>query len=283
MAGLIQDTPFGHFVRLVTGSKVLPWPETVNAELRQSYLQAKPASDLLPSKVTEKDSSDSESPVKDERIIIDWIENDPENPRNWSSAKKAWVHGLICLLTTSVYIGAAIYTVGIEGVTKQFNVSQTVALLGLTLFIIGYGLGPIIWCAIAEFPAVGRSPVYIGTLVVFVAMQPGVIYAKNIGMLLAFRFLTGFFGSPALALGGATASDMYAPRKLNYAISIWGAAAACGPALGKYIVKREETHSNAYRSCLCWLRSSVQGLDMVYLGAYVALRLLSGHSDLLPP
>ena len=51
-------------------------------------------------------------------------------------------------------------------------------------------------------------------------------------MLLAFRFLTGFFGSPALALGGVSAQDMYSPRKLNYAISIWGASAAFGPVLG---------------------------------------------------
>jgi DHA1 family multidrug resistance protein-like MFS transporter len=44
-------------------------------------------------------------------------------------------------------------------------------------------------------------------------------------MLLAFRFLTGFFGSPALATGGATIADMYRPQKQAYGLAIWGIGA----------------------------------------------------------
>lgn len=47
--------------------------------------------------------------------------------------------------TTSVYIGSAIYTAGIQGVMADFGVSQVVAVLGLTLFVAGYGLGPMVW------------------------------------------------------------------------------------------------------------------------------------------
>jgi len=51
----------------------------------------------------------------------------------------------------------------------------------------------------SEVPQIGRMPVYIGTLIVFVALQVPTALASNIGSLLAFRFLTGFFGSPVLA------------------------------------------------------------------------------------
>lgn len=54
-------------------------------------------------------------------------------------------------------------------------------------------------------------------------------------MLLAFRFLTGFFGSPVLATGGASLADIYAPKKRAYAMSIWGIAAVCGPTLGPLV------------------------------------------------
>jgi MFS transporter, DHA1 family, multidrug resistance protein len=74
-----------------------------------------------------------------------------------------------------------------------------------------------------------------GFLVVFVFFNFGVVYAKNFGMLLAFRFLTGFFGSPALATGGASIADMYAPRKQAYGIAFWGIGAVCGPTLGPLI------------------------------------------------
>ena len=87
----------------------------------------------------------------------------------------------------------------------------------------------------SEIPQIGRNPVYIGTLLVFVVLQLAVIYAKNFGMLLAFRFLTGFFGSPVLATGGASLADMYRPTKRAYAIAIWGVSAVCGPVLGPLI------------------------------------------------
>lgn len=66
--------------------------------------------------------------------------NKNQNPLNWSQGKKFFVTFEICLLTFSIYIGSAIYTAGIQGVEKQFGVSQVAATLGLTLFVVGYGL-----------------------------------------------------------------------------------------------------------------------------------------------
>jgi DHA1 family multidrug resistance protein-like MFS transporter len=142
---------------------------------------------------------------------------------------------LICFLTFSVYIGSAIFTAGIMGVEERFHVGQVAATLGLTLFVAGYGLGPMIWAPLSEIPQIGRGPIYVGTLVVFVFLQFAVIYATNFGMLLAFRFLTGFFGSPVLATGGASLSDIYKPSKRAYAIGIWGIAAVSGPVVGPLI------------------------------------------------
>ena len=48
-----------------------------------------------------------------------------------------------------------------------------------------------LFAPLSEIPQIGRNPIYIGTLIVFVCFQLAVIYAKNFGMLLAFRFLTG--------------------------------------------------------------------------------------------
>lgn len=84
----------------------------------------------------------------------------------------------------------------------------------------------------SEVPFFGRNPVYIGTLVIFVGLNFGVVYAKNASMLLAFRFLTGFFGSPVLATGGASIADIFRPSKAPYALAIYGVANVLGPVLG---------------------------------------------------
>lgn len=59
----------------------------------------------------------------------------------------------------------------------------------------------------------------------FVALQLPVALATNFGMMLAFRFITGFVGSPVLATGGASLTDIYEPRKQAYAICLWGISA----------------------------------------------------------
>ncbi|KAI9839881.1 MAG: hypothetical protein M1819_000073 [Sarea resinae] len=168
--------------------------------------------------------------------VVDWFgPDDPENPLNWSHTKKVFVTAEICLLTFSVYIGSAIYSAGEMSVMKHFGVSQVAATLGLTLFVLGYAVGPMIWSPMSEIPQIGRNPIYIATLFVFVCFQIPTALAVNFGMLLAFRFLCGFVGSPALATGGASIADMYVPRKRAYGITIWGIAAVNGPVLGPLV------------------------------------------------
>lgn len=165
--------------------------------------------------------------------IVDWYgPDDPENPQNWSTFKKVWVTFEICLLTFSVYIGSSIYTPGIPEISEEFGVSPVAATLGLTLFVLGYGVGPMLWSPMSEIPQTGRGPIYIGTLALFVVLQLPVALATNFGMLLAFRFITGFVGSPALATGGATIQDIYNPKKRTYGLALWGVGAVCGPVMG---------------------------------------------------
>jgi DHA1 family multidrug resistance protein-like MFS transporter len=87
-----------------------------------------------------------------------------QNPKNWSTRKKFFVTGEIVLLTFSIYIGSAIYTPGLMGVMAEFGVSQVAATLGLTLFVAGYGLGPLLWSPMSVIPQIGRNPIYIATL-----------------------------------------------------------------------------------------------------------------------
>src|SRR5271155_4392561 len=154
---------------------------------------------------------------------------------NWSRPKRFFVTFEICFLTFSVYIGSAIYSAGIIGITQDFGVSRVAATLGLTLFVLGYALGPMIWAPLSEIPQIGRNPIYISTLALFVVLQVPTALSTNFGMLLAFRFITGFVGSPSLATGGASIGDMYRPVKRAYGIAVWGIGAVCGPTLGPLV------------------------------------------------
>ncbi|KAJ6104646.1 hypothetical protein N7523_010966 [Penicillium sp. IBT 18751x] len=266
MIEVLRDSAFGKVLRIFSGTKVFPYPEEVHELAWRTYLQTSAETDQpeLSTTTSEKESIEpyglytvvSQASYRSRRrpslnsalagpwrgskgktpVIIGWGgPDDSENPQNWSTRKKIFVSSLIWLLTFSIYIGSAIYSPGIPGVSEQFGVSREVGILGLTLFVLGYGLGPMIWAPLSELPAVGRSPVYVFTLTVFVFFQFAIIYAKNLGMLLAFRFLTGFFGSPVLATGAASMADIWDIRTRDYMIAIWGCFAISAPVLGPLV------------------------------------------------
>ncbi|GAA5868162.1 hypothetical protein JCM1840_006163 [Sporobolomyces johnsonii] len=165
--------------------------------------------------------------------LVDWEgDDDQENPQNWSRPKRFFVAGQISVLTASVYMGSAIYTPGELSLMQDFGVSRTVSILGLTLFILGYGIGPMLWSPLQETPQLGRNPVYYITLAIFVLFQMPILVAPNYATIMIFRFLTGFFGSPCLATGGASMGDLFDPLHLPYALGIWAVGAVCGPILG---------------------------------------------------
>ncbi|OJK00414.1 hypothetical protein ASPACDRAFT_28651 [Aspergillus aculeatus ATCC 16872] len=268
MIETIRDTGFGKLVRLFSGGRLLRFPEEEDPSIWTTYVkapeEAKPEQsgpsgsdydsyeeDLeayglytvmsQASRVGRRTSTATSAtalPSSAQRgspTIITWAPDDPENPQNWSIPKKLLVSSQIWLLTFAIYIGSAIYSPGIPSAAQHFGISSVAATLGLTLFVLGYGVGPMLLSPLSELPAVGRSPTYVLTLVVFVFFNFGVIYARNLGMFLAFRFLTGFFGSPALATGGASMGDIWSPRARDYMIAVWGCFAISAPVLGPLV------------------------------------------------
>ncbi|KAJ7168339.1 major facilitator superfamily domain-containing protein [Mycena crocata] len=170
--------------------------------------------------------------------LVGWDgEDDPDNPRNWSFTKRVFVSSSISFLTFSVYIGSAIYTASIPGIVEEFNVSLVYATLGLTLYIIA---------PLQEIPSIGRTPVYIYTLLLFVVLQVPIIVANNIEVILALRFLTGFFGGLAPATGGASMADMFPLQQLPYVMGIWSLFAIAGPIAGP-IVGSFAAQANGWR------------------------------------
>lgn len=133
------------------------------------------------------------------------------------------------------YLGTSIFSPGIASMTKEFHTSQTVATLGTSLSLLGYAIGPMVWSPISETPSIGRNPVYISTLAVFILIQVPTALATNIETVLIFRFLSGVFGSPPQATGGATLSDIYLPKRRSYAIGLWELSAWAAPTLGPLV------------------------------------------------
>ncbi|PWY79529.1 MFS general substrate transporter [Aspergillus sclerotioniger CBS 115572] len=195
-----------------------------SAATQTEALQTAPSRPIAPTKTA------------DGTILVDWYTtHDPENPQNWSSGKKLITVAQIYLYTLVVYMGSSIYTPSAPQIQARFGVSETAASLGLALYVLGYGVGPMLFSPLSEIPSVGRNPPYIITFALFIVFSIGAAVVNTFGGLLVLRFLQGFFGSPCLATGGASIGDVYSLLKLPYGLTTWAAFATLGPALGPVI------------------------------------------------
>ncbi|KAJ6160350.1 major facilitator superfamily domain-containing protein [Penicillium chermesinum] len=206
--------------------------------------------------------------TRDGTILVDWYyTDDVENPHNWGNVKRALITSIICLYTFVVYMTSSIYTSSEQDIMEIFHVGEVVVSLGLALYVLAYGLGPLFFSPLGEIPVIGRNPVYIVTMFLFVIISIPTALVNNFPGLLVLRFLQGFFGSPCLASGGASIGDMYSLNALPYAMMAWVSAAYCGPALAPllsgFAVPVENWHWSLYESV--WASAPVFIVMLLFL------------------
>ncbi|KAH0548080.1 hypothetical protein GP486_008183, partial [Trichoglossum hirsutum] len=163
---------------------------------------------------------------------LDW-NTSPLNPHNWPLSKR--IHHTIvpAIYAFTISFSSSVYTPGIPALQRQFHLSTTVALLGLSLYTLGLAFGPIIAAPLSE--TYGRRIVYLVSMPVFAVFVVGGAVSKDWGGVLAFRVLAGVFGSPVLAVGAGTAADLWAVRERGVATSLFLLAPFVGPSLGPVI------------------------------------------------
>ncbi|KAI5969215.1 FLR1 [Candida margitis] len=184
---------------------------------------------------TSKTSTATPDP-KSDYIIVTWDgDDDPDNPYNWPFYIKAIMAFQIAFLTVSVYMGSAIYTPGVADIMEKFNINETKAVLPLTMFVIGYGIGPIFFSPLSEDSRIGRTPLYIITLFIFCIMQIPTALSTSLAGMTVLRLIAGFFASPALSTGGASFGDFITLPYFVVGLATWSLGAVCGPSVGPLI------------------------------------------------
>ena len=161
----------------------------------------------------------------------DWTgPNDPENPLNWPLWQRIYHTTVPGLFGFAVSLGSSVYTPGYPDVQEKFNVSSTVALLPLSLYVLGLAFGPVLAAPISETR--GRRVVYLVSSPIAALFTLGAGFSNTLAALAITRFFAGFFGSPVLAVGAGTNVDLWNPVHRAVATSSFLLAPFLGPAIG---------------------------------------------------
>ncbi|KAK1149708.1 spermine transporter [Aspergillus melleus] len=181
----------------------------------------------------ETSESDVEKGPSEPTEFVTFTIGDPENPFNWSRVYRWYVTMVASALVVCIAYGSSIVTGGLGLIQEQYNVSLEVAILTCSIMVCGFAVGPLLWSPLSEI--IGRRPVYIISLALYVIFNIPCALSPNIGGVLVCRFLCGVFSSSGLSLAGGTIADIWSIEERGMAIAYFAAAPYCGPVVGPIV------------------------------------------------
>ncbi|KAL4787000.1 major facilitator superfamily domain-containing protein [Aspergillus varians] len=195
---------------------------TANANVEEYTTETQAGEIIKPVKSAKGD-------VEDWKLVTFKID-DPENPKNWPKWKKWYVTMVVAFTCFVVAFASSIITADIEGPAEEFGVSREVSLVVVTVFVVGFGVGPMAFAPLSEM--YGRRPVYAITLALAVIFLIPCAVAKNIGTLIVCRAIDGIAFSAPMTLVGGTLADMWKNEERGVPMAAFSASPFLGPAIG---------------------------------------------------
>lgn len=169
-------------------------------------------------------------PTSDDELVDFEGPDDPYHPVNWPLRKKVITTLLYGLVTMSATWASSSYSPGTRLVAREFRVGIQVANLGTTLFLFGFGLGPLLWAPVSE--VFGRRVAVLVPMFVAICFSFGSAAAKDLQTLMLTRFFGAFFASAPVTNTGGVLGDMYTPATRGIAMAGYAMAVVGGPVLG---------------------------------------------------
>ncbi|KAK0634823.1 major facilitator superfamily domain-containing protein [Bombardia bombarda] len=164
-----------------------------------------------------------------EDSIVCWEEKDPENPYNWSSGKKSGIRLITMMLIINSTMGSALPSNAIPFIAAEWGItSQQQEVLPISVYLIGYVMGPILWAPLSE--QYGRRNLTIGTFITFTLFTLACALAPSWPAFLIFRLFSGVFASAPIAIVTGIYADIYGdPRTRGRSMGMFLAATLFGP------------------------------------------------------
>ena len=164
---------------------------------------------------------------------VDFAPGDIENPKEWSTKRRWYCTIVAVMLVMNATFASSSPSGALRGISKDFHVSEVAAGLVITLFLLGYVAGPLLFAPLSEF--YGRRYVFYITFTLYNCFNFLCAFAPNFGSLLVGRLLTGTFASAPLTNAPGVLADVWGPIERGNAMAIFSMMTFIGPAVGPVI------------------------------------------------
>ncbi|KAK5025038.1 hypothetical protein LTS07_008417 [Exophiala sideris] len=211
------------------------YPNTKTIKRRQS--KVKPRERILSRPVAKPYRSGKFNPSTKPHLNqdghIDFAPGDVENPKEWSARRRWYCTVVAILLVVNATFASSSPSGCIGSISKEFHVSEEAAGLVVTLFLLGYVAGPLIFAPLSEF--YGRRYVFLITFTCYNAFNFLCAFAPNFASLLIGRLLTGTFASAPLTNAPGVLADLWGPVERGNAMAVFSMMTFVGPSMGPVV------------------------------------------------
>ncbi|KIW22473.1 uncharacterized protein PV07_12357 [Cladophialophora immunda] len=206
---------------------------------------------------------------------VDFAPGDIENPKEWSTVRRWYCTLVGVVLVCNATFASSSPSGSLRGIAREFHVSEVAAGLVITLFLLGYVAGPLIFAPLSEF--YGRRYVFYVTFTLYVVFNFLCAFAPNFASLLIGRLLTGTFASAPLTNAPGVLADVWGPVERGNAMAIFSMMTFIGPAIGPvisgFLELKEDWRWSFY--VLLWLGGATELLMFTIPETYPPLVLIN--------
>lgn len=139
-------------------------------------------------------------------FLVDWDDGEKGNPKNWSTKYKSWITFQLGMLALAASLGSSIISPAETTIATYVGVSDEAAVLCVSLYILGFALGPSIWAPVSEIW--GRRVSMLPAMIGLALFSIGTATSKNAASVFVTRFFGGVFGSAPVSNVSAALGDI---------------------------------------------------------------------------
>ncbi|KAI0805230.1 major facilitator superfamily transporter [Xylaria sp. FL0064] len=163
--------------------------------------------------------------------VVDFLPDDKRNPFLFPAWYKWSITVFKAIAVLAVAFVSTAYSSAVGEIVDEFHIkSPELAISGISLFVLGFAVGPVFWAPLGEI--YGRQITFFVSYAALTALNAGTAGAKNISSIAVLRFLAGAFGSSPLTNSGGVIADMFDAKDRGFAGALFAMAPFLGPAIG---------------------------------------------------
>ena len=166
--------------------------------------------------------------------VVTFLPNaDPGNPFTWSKSLRWNIAMIVAVETLATAFASSAFSGTIRELIIDFETSIELITAGISLFVLGFAVGPLIFAPLSEI--FGRQIIFVITFGLFTVFNAAGAGANSIASLLVFRFFAGAFGSSPFTNAGGVIADIFPANERGLAMSLFALAPSMGPTFGPFI------------------------------------------------